>query len=114
MAIKIILSLLLLSFIAIQCFFIYLLGYTSVIVDLWRSFDMAVMPYTDFMIRLAKSHWIWVIPMTNLIIGVWLIIKANWKMALLPILLALILMMMWVMAVYSVSLIVNNMNHFTN
>lgn len=112
MAIKIMLSLLLLVFVAIQCAFIYWLGgynpkELTKLLDLWQSFGVERTPYTNFIIVIAHFKAIWLMPICHLIGGFWLIIKKEWYVGLLVILLSLIVAMAFVLAVYNPKMMIS-------
>lgn len=112
MAIKIILSLLLLVFVAIQCIFIYWLGgynpkELTKLLDLWQSFGVEITPYTAFILSIAKIKAVWLIPKFNIILGGWLIFKKEWYVGLLAVLLSLIVAMAFVLAVYNPKMMIS-------
>lgn len=112
MAIKIMLSLLLLVFVAIQCVFIYWLGgynpkeFTKLL-DLWQSFGVEIIPYTHLIILIAHMKAIWLMPICHLIGGFWLIIKKEWYVGLLAVLLSLMTAIIFVLAVYNPKMMIS-------
>ncbi|STZ08791.1 Uncharacterised protein [Moraxella caprae] len=50
---------------------------------MWESFGVEIVPYTAFMLAITQAKAIWLIPKLNLIIGVMAIIKKEWHIGLL-------------------------------
>lgn len=111
MIVKVLLALLLLGFIGVQCLFIFWLGgyypkMLNQVLDLWEAFDVKIIPYTAFMLSISKTKAIWLLPKFNLIIGLWVIIKKEWYIGLLMVILSFVIAMAFVLAIYNPSMMI--------
>lgn len=112
MIIKALFIILLLMCVGVQGMFIYLLGgydphELNKLLRMWESFGVEIVPYTAFMLSITQAKAIWLIPKLNLIIGGMAIIKKEWHIGLLVLVLSFFIALAFVWAIYSPAMMIS-------